>query len=206
MATEHETTHASPTDPYEGSVAHGAHDAHGHGAHGSPGIDTLFYPAINFVIYMVAMFIIYKKLGAPALVKRHQLVKSELDRASIDLNQAERELETITQRLNTVDAMRSEIAAQYDAEGKRMSESIIRAAREQAERAAVDARRQMESEISQAKKQLQRESVRLASDLARKKLSNELLAEEDKRLRKGVVEQIARSNSAQIAGTQGGAR
>ncbi|GEM_PF-3607980 len=159
--------------------------------HGSPGLDTLFKPAINFFFYLVAVVFIYRKLGAPALLKRHQLIKNELERAAIDLNQAERELEGIAKRLAGIEDERADLLQRYEGEGQQLSESILRNAGVMAERTVQDVKRQIESEIKQANKLLQRESVFLATELAKKKLQSEFLPEEDKRIRQQVLQDLS---------------
>ena len=161
-----------------------------HGGHAPAGLDTLFWPTVNFVTYLFVMVFVYHKLAKPALQRRYQQVKSDLDRAAQDLRSAQAELGDAEERLKLIGSEKSELVERYQLEAKQMSDSTIRNARAAAERSIKDTARQIDTEISQSEKELRRESVLLATTLVRKRLQANLKDEDDRRIRKFVVSEV----------------
>ncbi len=164
-----------------------------HGAaagHAAAGLETLFWPVVNFVTYLFVMVYVYRKLAKPALLRRYQQVKSDLDRAAQELRLAQAEYSDAEERLKLIASEKSELIERYELEAKQMGETVIRNARAAAERSITDTARQIETEISQAEKELRRESIGLATTLVRKQLQAQLKDDDDRRIRKLVVSEV----------------
>ena len=71
-----------------------------------------------------------------------------------------------------------------------MSKAVAQNAKRQAERIAADTARQIEAELQQAKKMLHNEAVDKATEIARTRIGAELSAEQDRLLRKSVVQEF----------------
>ena len=163
---------------------------HGATGHAAAGLETLFWPVVNFVTYLFVMVYVYRKLAKPALLRRYQQVKSDLDRAAQELRSAQAEYSDAEERLKLIASEKSELIERYELEAKQMGETVIRNARAAAERSITDTARQIETEISQAEKELRRESVVLATTLVRKQLQAQLKDDDDRRIRKLVVSEV----------------
>lgn len=156
----------------------------------SAGLETLWLPFFNFTLYAILLVWLYKRYGTGLVRQRALEIKEQVASAASALAEAERKLEVVQARLSEIDAEKALVVKRYEDEGAAMSRTIVANARKQAERIAADSKRQIDSELQQAKKMLRNEAVDRATEIARRRIGSELSPEQDRLLRKAVVQEF----------------
>ncbi len=160
------------------------------------GLETLWLPIVNFTLYGILLVYLYRRYGASLVRQRSIEIKEQISKVATTLSEAEHQLETVQSRLSDIDEEKAELAKRYEEEGVAMSAAIAKNAKRQAERIAADTSRQIDAELQQAKKMLHNEAVDKAAAIARSKIGSDLSAEQDRLLRRSVVQEfIVKENS-----------
>jgi F-type H+-transporting ATPase subunit b len=167
------------------NIAHAASD---HAA--AAGVETLIFPIINFTLFAFAVVYLYRKYGAPILMERRVQFETRLNSSQRLLVQAEQDLAAVSDRLASFDEERQEILTSLKREGEAMAEQILRNAQANAEAIDRDGKRRAEREYQQAVGELRRLVVEQASQKARRKLEQNLSAEDDRRLRQAAINSL----------------
>ncbi|MCB0346650.1 MAG: ATP synthase F0 subunit B [Bdellovibrionales bacterium] len=151
---------------------------------------TLWLPLVNFTLYGILLTFLYKKYGANLVKQRSIEIKERINSVASQLADAENKLEGVQARLSDIDEEKAALSRRYEEEGVSMSKAVAQNAKRQAERIAADTARQIEAELQQAKKMLHNEAVDKATEIARTRIGAELSAEQDRLLRKSVVQEF----------------
>jgi F0F1-type ATP synthase membrane subunit b/b' len=153
--------------------------------------ESMKWQLFNFVLYVASLVFIYRKYVASHLVARSKQLEQSLNKASMEMKEAEEELSLNISRLEALSEEKDEMLENFRLEGRLIAENILRTIQDSAKRMAADAEKQIASEIGSSKKQIKFEVIRMASDKAREQLKSGLSAEADRSLRKEAVEGVA---------------
>lgn len=159
-------------------------------------LSSLWLPFINFCLYAVLLVYLYKRFGTSLVRQRSIEIRELVNRVAASLSDAENKRGLIQGRLTDVDAEKADLVKRYEEEGVAMSHAIAANAKRQSERIASDTARQIEAELQQAKKMLHNEAVQRATEIARTRIGSELSAEQDRLLRKSVIQDFVAQESS----------
>jgi len=165
------------------------------------GLSSLLWPAVNFSIFVLVMRKLYRKHVSVLLRGRSASVKNHLDRARIDLAEAEESYQGLYNKLTNIEVDKRELFARFDTEGANLSKIILEQAGLQSQRVEADSKRQIDSELSQATKGLKRTAIEEAIKLAEAKLKDGLSVDQDKLLRSDALSALIQGGD--VSGRQG---
>ncbi len=160
------------------------------GGAGHASIASLFWPAVNFTLYAILLSYGYRKVARPLLRDRSVQLKQDITSAAKALDEAEREIAALQQRLELIDEEKSALRNRLQGDGDNIAASLITDAERAAKRKREDTERRILSEFARVRAEIQREVVYSATATARQRLSSELSREDDQRLRQEAVRSL----------------
>lgn len=166
------------------TLAFGAEEA-GHGE----GWKEWLWKILNFAILVV---ILIKFLGKPLrefLRKRTELIEKTLQEAKEARELAQKALADIEERLKLKDREIEEILSRSRLSADNEKELLVRQGAQMEEKLLEQARNNIDYELRLAKESIKTEAVKIAMELAEKKLKDRLTSEEQIRL---IEESLAR--------------
>lgn len=137
----------------------------------SADIATLFWPTINFTLYLCLMVYLYRRFARPVLRNQKIEIDSAVVKAQNEYATLEREHEQLKLRLADITREKSEIVSGFEAEGRDLSNNVIAAANDKAERLLGDVRRRVESENQKMATEAVEKMLTGAIEQARARLS-----------------------------------
>lgn len=156
--------------------------------HSSPDFSTLFWPGVNFALYLVLLVYLYRRYVPPLLKARSIQIASDLKKSAAELALAQEELALLNKRLQSIGQEKRELTERFEEEAKNFATLILEEAKDRAERLQQDTVRQIERELDRARKDIRREIIARAVVLARREIQGSLSVEEDRRLRRGLLQ------------------
>ena len=159
------------------------------GSHAPAGISTLFWPLVNTVLYLGAIIFLYKYKGRgrELLKKAAQQVKEQMAKAKSLIHEAEGIFSAAKQRRQAIEEEKQKILLDFKHEGERLVELLMQKAVDTEVSIKESLERQIANELLQAQKEIRIEVVREAMKITRRRLAQELTAEQDKQLRKDAL-------------------
>jgi F0F1-type ATP synthase membrane subunit b/b' len=152
---------------------------------------SLFFPIINFALFFGVLVYAYRKSIAGALRARQSSTERHLARAREELESASEEYFGCVEKLRGFEAEKVKIFEEVRHEGEEMARLLIAHAEADAKRIVEESVRRRESERKAVAADFRLEVIRRAMSEIRNKLSQKLSAEEDRRLRREVLELLS---------------
>ena len=174
---------ASGADPHA-AAGHGASDDH---AHHAATISSLGWPLVNFLIYVSLLLYMFKRFAAPALLDRAASFEQHLRRARQVLDDAEREVRQLQDRLKGIREEQDAIRSRLTHEGEQLAAHAVAQAEQTASNIEKDVSRRVARELHVASADVKQQVIRRATDLARAELASGLSDQDDHRLRQEAV-------------------
>lgn len=165
------------------SEMHGASEVHA-----GPDFSTLFLPGVNFAIYLVLLVYLYRRFVPPLLKARSVQIASDLKKASSELALAQEEMDTLKKRIQNIAEEKRDLTERFEDEAKSFATLILEEVKERAERLQKDTTRQIERELDRTRKEIRQEIISRAVILTRREIQASLAADEDRRLRRGLLQ------------------
>lgn len=160
------------------------------------GLNPAIPKAVNLLIFAGVMYYLLRKPTRDFFSARLRDVRTTLDRAARDREEATRKLSEIDQRLGRLDAELAEIKAQAEIEAKAEQARLEADARADAERLKMVAQREIEAAKQTALAELRQFTAEKSVDLAEQIIRRELTVNDDQRLvRAGAEFDSAQKNS-----------
>jgi F0F1-type ATP synthase membrane subunit b/b' len=169
------------------AMALAAENAADHGAHAPAELSSLWWTTLNFLIFAFIMGRLYKKYGRPALLSRAATFEQHVKKAAQVLDDAERELRDVEERLQAILDEQREIRERLVREGTQVAAQIVAQAEQSALAVRSDVGRRIERELSAATADVREQVIARATEVARRKLASGLSEEDDSRLRQDAV-------------------
>jgi F0F1-type ATP synthase membrane subunit b/b' len=151
------------------------------------GVGSLLWPAINFAIYFGLMVHFYNRYGRAALRARKIDFEQRFAKAAQLIDEADRELGALENRLRNAAAEQQSIRERLATEGAQIAAQVIAAAEQSAEAVKRDVARRIVRELSAANADVRQKVIAAATEVARGRLEAGLSQEDDYRLRQEAV-------------------
>ena len=158
-----------------------------HGAHHAPAITSLIWPTVNFLIYFFAMRHFYMKFARPGLLSRAASYEQHSQKAAVILENAERELRDVEDRLSSIKEEQQSIRERLATEGAQIAAQVMAAGEQSAQAVRRDVARRIDQEFNAANNDVKQQVIARATELARAQLQAGLSEEDDLRLRQDAV-------------------
>jgi len=168
------------------ALGYAAEGEHG-GGHGSVGGT---WKIINFVILAIGVYLVWTKAISKLLDKRSAEIKKAIDDATEARQIADKKAAEYKQKLALLEKRVSEMHAELAAEGEAEKKRIIEEAGKASEQVRVQARVAAEQELKKARLEIRAEVAELSVKLAEEILKKELKPEDQSRLVKGYLNNL----------------
>lgn len=146
-----------------------------------------FYIANSSAFFAIVIYLFSTKVN-PLLRARRVHIEQQLDASAKHLRVAQAKKRDIEERIESLGREKIELIEAHEDEGRRMSAVIVHNAELAAERIREDAKRQIANEHAQLSKELHQQAITQAIAKARARLEHGFTADDDRKLRRAVVE------------------
>jgi len=153
---------------------------------------------VNLAVFILALLLAHRRYGRPVregLRARRERIKTELEKARAERDQAYAKLADVEARFEKLDVEVSSIREKAKAEAEAESRRLQAATEQELSKIKENAKRELESAGKLAKQELRRfaaqESVRIAEEI----LSREIKPEDDARLTTLNLQELGRTSS-----------
>lgn len=163
--------------------------------HAPLGIDAKFvFTIINFILLFTGLFYFLRKPAAEFFSTRAISTKLEIEKSQKLRDETYRHLEEIEGKLKNVDIEGKELIQSVKNQSEKEKQSMIAEAQEMSKKIKSDTERLAHHELLKAKKELQTQAVKLASELATKKIKEQITSEDHIKLGSDFITQIKKVN------------
>ena len=163
---------------------------HGGGDRSADLIDLL-YRFINFALLVIILFFVLRKAPIRDFFSaRIEGIKQRLEDLKTGKADAEREYQTIEQKLKAFEEEKKSILDQYRSEGMAEKDRIIAEAKERVQQIIENAELTIQQELQSARERVKQEVVDLAALKAQEILENELQDKDQDRLVDEFIEKV----------------
>lgn len=157
------------------------------GAEGGEAHESVFkayrWQVLNFAVLVAVLIFLVKKADLKgALRRRTELIEKSLKEAKEAKELAEKALAEVEERLKLKDKEIEDILSRTRLSAEKEKELLIRQGEEMKAKVLEQAKNNIDYELRQAKETIKAEAVKVAMELAEKKLKNKLTKEEQLRL------------------------
>lgn len=165
------------------------------GGHGGEHAGSMFnmaflWKTVNFAILVVGIIIIWKKLLSGLLEKRSHGIRQAIEDARSAKEAADKKADEYKSKLSMLEKRLSEIQTELAAEGEAEKKRIIAEAEASAIKIKEQARISAEQEVKKAKLEIKEEVAKLAVGMAEEILKKELSPADQERLVKGNLQNL----------------
>ncbi|MDP2345141.1 MAG: hypothetical protein Q8O67_29620 [Deltaproteobacteria bacterium] len=152
---------------------------------------ALGWLTITFTIFMAILITAVRKPLATYLETRADTVERAIAEAARARQDAERRAREAEAKLAALDSEVRSMKADFEAQGKVEAERIEKAAAEMSQKIAKDAEDTINAEMQRAREQLRAEASKLALQLAEERIKTMLSDDDDARLKKSLITDLA---------------
>ena len=147
-------------------------------------MSSLIAPFFNLIALLVILGVFLKKPLADFVVSRHNSIRDELEAARQLFARAQKSVEDLNARMQSVDAELSTLQAQAREDGQKISVGIVSAAKSLSSAIVSDAKSSAASAQAEFRTVLRRELASKALERAEARLRDRLTGEDHARIRR----------------------
>jgi len=151
---------------------------------------AVFVQFVNFSIMFVLMVFLTRKAIAKVFKERHKKFHSELEKAHVAKQEADRKKQVISERLKRLKDNQNTDLQKAKSDAEELRQKIILEAKKISEKMEDDAQRMAKYEFDRAVEEIRLSLLNNSINTAKEKLKNEVDGTDLKRLRGEFVEKI----------------
>lgn len=165
----------------------GGHDA----SHDNERLWDLAYRFLNFTLLVIILFIVIRKTAVKDFFSsRRNEIRQKLDALKKEREDAETRHRELEKKLKEFETQKTDIIAQYEAEGALEKEKIIKEAEERAEQILLQADLTIQREMEAAKGRLKQQVVEAAANKAQELIEKEIKQNDHDQLIDEFIERV----------------